>query len=84
MSLVDHDGLEIAVVTVPEAARILGIGRVSAYRAVARGELPALRFGRRVVVPKALLDGILRKPNACARKRERALKPFSRRKGQAR
>ena len=38
-------------VTVPEAAKALGIGRDSAYRAAADGSLPTLRIGRRIVVP---------------------------------
>jgi excisionase family DNA binding protein len=45
---------------VEEAAAILGIGRSAAYQAVASGELPALRIGRRIVVPAAALDRLLR------------------------
>lgn len=46
-----------ATCTVPEAGRLLGIGRDAAYGAVARGELPCLRLGRRLVVPvPRLLD----------------------------
>lgn len=38
-------------VSVPEAARLLGISRDTAYTLAARGELPgALRLGRRFVV----------------------------------
>lgn len=37
--------------TVGQAARLCGIGRNAAYEAVAAGELPALRIGRRWVVP---------------------------------
>jgi len=37
--------------TVEHAARLCGIGRNAAYEAVAAGELPALRIGRRWVVP---------------------------------
>ena len=47
-------------VSVGEAARRLGVGRSTAYAAVARGEIPALRFGRRLVVPCAALDRLLR------------------------
>jgi excisionase family DNA binding protein len=36
--------------TVEEAAEIIGISRTSAYLCAARGELPTLRFGRRVLV----------------------------------
>jgi excisionase family DNA binding protein len=49
------------VLSVPQAAAILGISKDLAYDLTARGELPSLRFGRRVVVPTkpllALLNG---------------------------
>ena len=45
------------VISVAEAAGLLGISRAFAYELAARGELPVLRLGRRIVVPtKALLD----------------------------
>jgi excisionase family DNA binding protein len=45
--------------TVEEAAHVLGIGRSAAYQAVARGELPSLRIGRRLLVPRSALDRLL-------------------------
>ena len=45
--------------TVEEAARELGIGRGLAYEAVRTGALPALRVGRRLLVPVAALDRLL-------------------------
>lgn len=42
--------------TVPQAAAILGISNWSAYEAIKRGELPARKVGRRIVVPKIQLD----------------------------
>ncbi len=45
--------------TVEEAGRLLGLSRSSAYRAAARGELPTLRFGRRLIVPTGRLLAIL-------------------------
>jgi excisionase family DNA binding protein len=45
--------------TVPEAAERLGISRNAAYEAAARGELPTLRIGRRLVVPVAALTRLL-------------------------
>ncbi|MGH8906199.1 MAG: helix-turn-helix domain-containing protein [Egibacteraceae bacterium] len=36
--------------TVEQAAKLLGVERNAAYEAVASGELPALRIGRRWVV----------------------------------
>lgn len=43
------------VLTVAEAAELLGISRAFAYELVARGELPSIRLGRRVVVPRVQL-----------------------------
>lgn len=45
------------VLTVGEAGRLLGISRAFAYELAARGELPVIRLGRRLLVPKrALLE----------------------------
>lgn len=46
---------ERLVFTVGEAGQLLGISRAFAYELVARGELPVIRLGRRIVVPKAAL-----------------------------
>jgi excisionase family DNA binding protein len=47
-------------VDVPVAAQVLGISRATAYEAVRRGEIPAIRLGkRRVVVPTAALLRLL-------------------------
>jgi excisionase family DNA binding protein len=56
-TLLDND--ERQVVTVVEAARLLGIGRSLAYEAVARGELPALRIGRRILISKEGLNRLI-------------------------
>ena len=45
--------------TVEEAAGLLGISRNLAYELVARKELPSLRLGRRVLVPRQALDRLL-------------------------
>ncbi|MGH8908146.1 MAG: helix-turn-helix domain-containing protein [Egibacteraceae bacterium] len=45
--------------TVEEAARLCRIGRNAAYEAVASGELPAIRFGRRWIVPTMRLLRLL-------------------------
>ena len=44
------------VMSVEQAARYLGIGRNTAYEAIRRGELPATRIGRRLVVVRAALE----------------------------
>ena len=50
--------------TVEEAAKALGISRAFAYEAVQRGEIPHIRIGRRILVPKAQLDRPLEGPSA--------------------
>ncbi len=56
---------DVALVwTVEEAGRLLEISCAHAYELVARGELPHLRLGRRVVVPKHLLQMLLDAPAA--------------------
>ena len=45
--------------TVAEAARIVGVSPRSYYQAAARGEVPADRIGRRLVVPVAALERFL-------------------------
>lgn len=50
---------ERLTVTVEEAARMLGISRNSAFEAARRGDIPTLRIGRRLLVPKAALERLL-------------------------
>lgn len=47
------------VLTVPEAAEALGISRSLAYELVARNDIPAVRLGRRIVVPRQAINEIL-------------------------
>jgi excisionase family DNA binding protein len=42
-------------VTVEHAARLLGVSRSAAYRAAAKGQLPTISFGRRLLVPTSRL-----------------------------
>lgn len=48
-----------ATLTVTETAKVLGIGRASAYEAVRQGQIPSLRIGNRIVVPRAKLTELL-------------------------
>ena len=48
-----------ATYTIEEAAELLGIGRSSAYRAARDGQIPAIRLGRRLLVPKVALERLL-------------------------
>jgi excisionase family DNA binding protein len=45
--------------TVEEAADLLGISRPSAYAAVNNADIPSIRVGRRLLVPKAALEKLL-------------------------
>lgn len=45
--------------TVAEAAELLGISRGTAYEYVRAGELPSVRLGRRLMVPKHRLEALL-------------------------
>lgn len=47
------------VFTVGELAEILRIGRLSAYQAVARGDVPSIRIGRRILIPRHALEQLL-------------------------
>jgi excisionase family DNA binding protein len=47
--------------SVPEAGRIVGLGKNASYDAARRGELPVLRFGRILRVPRAALERMLGK-----------------------
>ena len=52
------------VLTIDEGCQALGLSRGSLYRAVARGQIPSLRIGRRLVIPVAALDRLLQEPPA--------------------
>lgn len=42
--------------TVPEVAELLGISVISAYNLAKRQDFPAIRVGKRVVIPRAAFD----------------------------
>lgn len=45
--------------TVPEAAELMGISRGLAYEMVRRGDVPSIKLGRRLLVPRAALETLL-------------------------
>jgi excisionase family DNA binding protein len=57
-------------VSVPEAGRLLGVGRITAYRAAKAGRLPTVRFGRRLVVPVRALEKMLEQADKKGRGRQ--------------
>lgn len=48
--------------TVEQAAKVLGIGRQLAYERVKTGEIPAIKIGRRLLVPRRALEKLLEEP----------------------
>jgi excisionase family DNA binding protein len=46
--------------TIEAAARELGISRNTAYECARTGQIPTVRLGRRLLVPRAALENMLR------------------------
>lgn len=46
---------EPLVLTPLEAAKLLRIGRATAYEQLRRGAIPSIRMGRRILIPRAAL-----------------------------
>jgi excisionase family DNA binding protein len=55
---VKHE-VERRTLTIEEAAKMLGIGRNNAYDAARRGEIPTIKIGGRILVPRAALERML-------------------------
>ena len=47
------------VYTVEEAGVLLGLSRWAAYAAAKRGDIPTIRIGRRLIVPRVQLERML-------------------------
>ena len=50
------------VLSVTEAAKILGISRNLAYASVMRGEIPSFKVGKRILVPRIAFEKMLQDP----------------------
>ncbi len=48
--------------SVEETAKLLGIGRNLCYDRVKTGEIPAIKIGRRLLVPRSALQKLLAEP----------------------
>ena len=44
---------------VREAAKLLGLSKNSAYQACLKGEIPHLKIGKRILIPRVQLDRML-------------------------
>ncbi len=60
------DAQERIALSVEEAGRLLGISRGLAYLLVNRGDIPSVRLGRRIVVPRRALERLLDVPDDAA------------------
>jgi len=45
--------------TVKEAAKQLGLSKNSAYQGVISGEIPSIKVGKRILIPRAALSSLL-------------------------
>ncbi|WP_334362625.1 DNA-binding protein [Bradyrhizobium sp. AZCC 1578] len=52
------------VYTVPEAGALVGLARNASYEAVKRGEIPVIRFGKLLRVPKLAWHKMLEQAGA--------------------
>lgn len=55
------------LISVTLACKLLGVGKASGYRAAANGDLPTIRWGRRLYVPTARLRAIVGEESGRAR-----------------
>jgi len=60
LTVASHSGDDKRLVfDVPEAGALLGLGRNASYEAAKNGDIPTIRIGRLLKVPKAALDRLL-------------------------
>ena len=53
------DPLEVPLMRPEEVSPFIRLGRSATYEAIARGDVPTVRIGRRVLVPTAALRRLL-------------------------
>lgn len=59
MSDQEHSATEALTLTIPEAARLLGISLSKAYEAARLGQIPTIRLGTRVLVSRRRLENMV-------------------------
>lgn len=59
MNIAQSNPISRQTYTVDEVAIIMGVGRSTIYEAIRRGTIPAIRLGRRIVVPHSALTALL-------------------------
>ena len=53
------DDIQTLTVTVDHAAKLLGLSRAGCYEAIHRREIPSLKIGKRILVPRVALERML-------------------------
>lgn len=61
MASLDRPLGEVKLLTVAEVAKIMRLSKMTVYRMVNSGALPALKVGRSIRVPEHVVDEYLRK-----------------------
>ena len=61
--------MERQTVSIKEAAQQFGLHYEAVYRAVRKGEIPAIRIGGRILIPKAVMVRLLADPGPLERQR---------------
>ena len=59
-----HDLSEVRFLTIAEVAAFMRVSRMTVYRMVHSGELPAIRFGRSFRVPESAVAEAIERPVA--------------------
>lgn len=50
--------------TPKEAGKLLGLSRGLMYEAIRTGQIPSIRIGRRILIPRAALERLLENPKS--------------------
>lgn len=58
------DFTDVRFLTVAEVADVMRVSKMTVYRLVHSGELPAVRFGRSYRVPQTAVDELVQRPAA--------------------
>ena len=60
----ENETTDSAVLSVTETARYLRLGKNNTYAAIARGEIPSIRIGNRILIPKTAIARMLEQAGA--------------------
>ncbi|MGG7464907.1 MULTISPECIES: helix-turn-helix domain-containing protein [unclassified Plantibacter] len=57
-----HDVSDMRFLTVAEVADVMRVSKMTVYRMVHSGELPAIRFGKSFRVPETAVQAVMQRP----------------------